>query len=333
MEDIARECGVTKMTVSRVLAGGNNVKPATREKVLKAAKHLRYEINVLAQNLNSNRSGYIGVATPFEGLLGSPYFAAAFKGFRIALNGSGLDFALFDTDSEEFNSGAKLAKLYRQRKVDGLLVVALHTYDRFLDTSEHTHIPMVVVGEQPATETVCSVSCDDRRGIQLVCEHLYGLGHRRIAFVEGPAYVTTAEHRKAAYTAFCEARGLRLPPWYVQPANYSMHSGREAGRALLQGNPRPTAIIAANDPMALGVMESARELKIRVPQDLSLAGFDDLPATQEHFPPLTTVHQPVSEMGERGARILLEAMEEGTMPTGRIVMDVSLVVRESTAAC
>ena len=134
MMDIARECNITKMTVSRVLSGHPGVKASTRKKVLEAAKRLNYEVNVLAKNFNFNRSGFVGVATPFLGLLGSPYFAEAFKGFRAGLAETNLDFALYDTDSDLFNDGSKLARLWRQRRVDGLLIVALHTYDQFLDT-------------------------------------------------------------------------------------------------------------------------------------------------------------------------------------------------------
>lgn len=319
------------MTVSRVLAGQSTVKPGTREKVLEAAKHLNYELNALAQNLNLDRSGFIGVATPFGGLLGSSYFEEAFKGFRRALADTGLDFALFDTTSEACNDGAKLARLYRQRRVDGLLVVAAHTDDRFLDTLGAAGVPMVVVGEQPRGWSVCSISCDDRNGIDLLCRHLYSLGHRRIAFVEGPRDFATAERRKAAYVDFCRENGLNNPSFYLHPGDFAMRSGRAAGMFLLRAEPRPTAIIAANDMMAFGLIESARELGLRVPRDVSVAGFDDLPAAAERFPSLTTVHQPVIEMAEHGGRTLLHAINTSEMPAGQTVLDVSLVVRESTA--
>lgn len=331
MEDIARECGVTKMTVSRVLSGREGVKATTRENVLAVAARMNYEINTLAQNFNTNRSGFIGVATPFDGLLGSSYFEEVFKGFRRALKSSDLDFALFDTGSELFNDGAKLKKLYAQRRVDGLLIVALHTTDNFLDTLERLGIPMVVVGERPTCPTTCSVSCKDERGIELVCEHLYSLGHRKIAFIEGPRDFATADRRKAAFLAFAKRKKLSLPPHFIQPGDFTMRSGRIATRLLLSESARPTAIIAANDIMAFGAIDSAHEIGVRVPQDVSIAGFDDLTAAADRFPSVTTVHQPVSEMGERGARMLVEAIGRRQVPSGHTVMDVSLVVRESTA--
>lgn len=333
MADIARECGVTKMTVSRVLSGRGGVKASTRDKILHAAERLKYEINVLAQNFNSNRSGFIGVATQFMGMLGSPYLAEIFKGFHVAVatQQTERNYALFDTGTDPFNDGEKLAKLHRQRRVDGLLVVAPHTYDGFLQTLERLHTPMVVIGETTSCQSVCSVSCNDEAGIEAMCNHLYELGHRRIAFIEGASAHVTSIRRKGAYVKFCRAKGLKNPSFFIQLGNYSMQSGRAAGRVLLQANPRPTAIIASNDLMAYGVMESARELNLQIPKDISIGGFDDLPTAAERCPSLTTVHQPVLEMGELGMKLLLQSLERGDLPVGQTVMDVSLVVRESTS--
>lgn len=330
MEDIARECGVTKMTVSRVLAGKDNVKPATRERILEAATRLKYEINTLAQNLNMNRSGFVAVATPFEGLLGSPYFSEVVLGFDQVFKDADLDLALFNTHSESFNDGAKLAKLYRQRRVDGLLVVAAHTDDQFIATLEQRQLPMVVVGEQVASTNVCSVSCHDARGIDLVCSHLYALGHRKIAFIEGPRDFLTAIRRKQAYLDFCQQQGLEVPASYIQPGAFTMNSGRMAGSALLDLADRPTAIVAANDMMAFGVMEAARARKLDIPGDVSVTGFDDLAAAAERYPSLTTIHQPVREMGVLGAQLLLKAMARDPASMQQTTLDVSLVIREST---
>ncbi len=330
MEDIARECGVTKMTVSRVLTGKDKVKSSTRLKILAAASRLNYEINTLAQNFNLNRSGFVGVATPFDGLLGSSYFAEVFQGFDAVLKDTDWNFALFDTRSASFDDGAKLARLYRQRRVDGLLVVAAHTTDQFIGTLEHLRIPMVVVGEQVLTTQVCSISCHDAKGITILCEHLYGMGHRRIAFVEGPPNFLTATRRKKAYLNFCAKHELRVPAAYCQPGDFTMRSGRSAGHALLTTTPRPTAVIAANDVMAFGVVEAGRALGLEFPGDVSVAGFDDLPTAADRTPSLTTIHQPVYQMGELSARTLVNAMLRSQNPTGQTILDVSLMVREST---
>lgn len=331
MEDIARECGVTKMTVSRVLAGRQGVKDSTREKVLAAAGHLNYEINALAQSLNSNRSGFVGIAAPFDSVIGSSYFSEAINGFRRVLDDSVISFSLFDTNSESFNNGEKLGKLYRQRRADGLLLLAVHTTDGFVDTLEQMRVPMVVVGERVKSQSVCSVSCRDRLGTYKSSEHLYNLGHRRIAFVEGPENFSTSNRRKEGFLEFCAEKQLEIPAAYCQQGNFNIRGGREAGRALMLQNPRPTAIITANDDMAYGLYESAREFGLRIPQDISIVGFDDEAAAAEMFPPLTTIYQPVVEMGEHAAQLLWDALSEDRLPMGHEVLEVSLIVRGSTA--
>lgn len=332
MEDVAQACGVTKKTVSRVFAGSPAVKAETKAKILEAAKRLKYEFNTLAQNFSAKRSRFIGIALACDRAFGTGYFKELYKGFASVLNDTEMDFAFFDTDTESFNNGTKLAKLYRQRRVDGLLIVAPHTYDRFLKTLEEVHIPMVVVGVQPSFEGICSVSCNDSKGIRLLCEHLHSLGHRRIAFVSGLPFVTTAEQRKQAYIDFCQEKRLEIPTEYIQPGDFTAQSGWEAMHTLFKMTPRPTAIIAANDPMACGVAAAARDLGLRVPEDISVAGFDDLPFESERISTLTTVHQPAREMGEKSATLLLESLRAGNLPAGQTVLDVHLVPRETTAA-
>ena len=331
MDDIARECGLSKKTISRVFTGSSAVKQSTRDRVQATAERLNYEVNHLARNLNQNRSGFIGLAGPLDAMFGGDYFAEAFRGFKRAIpDDSSYIFALFDTNSEAFNDGTKLAKLYRQRRVDGLLVVCLHTHDRFVSTLEQVHVPMVIVGEKPQNPGVCSVYCDDERGITQLCAHLYSLGHSRIAFVQGPSEYATSIRRKRAFLRFMHSKGLENPPWYIQPGDFSLRSGRAAAQILLQSEPRPTAIMAGNDTMALAIMETVRAHKLRVPEDISVAGFDDDRAARESSPTLTTSHQPIAEMGEFGARKLLYAINSNTVPKGHTTMEPALVIREST---
>ena len=331
MDDIARECGVSKMTVSRVLAGRRGASGVLREKVLSVARELNYENNVLAANFARRRSGFIGVATPFEGLIGSSYLADVFRGFQQVISDSVWDYALFDVLSPSFSDGSKLEKLYRSRKVDGLLVVAPHTDDGFLATLAHLKIRLVVVGEMVASSSVSCVVCEDARGIGLACDHLFSLGHRKIAFVRGPQDLTTARRRVTAYLKFCRTHGLKLPGEFMQAGSYTMESGRLAGLKLLSARDRPTAIVAANDMMAFGLLEAARDLQIEVPREVSIAGFDDLSSGTVRYPKITTVHQPVVEMAARAAQLLVSSLETGHRPDERIVLPVHLVQRASTA--
>ncbi len=331
MDDIARQCGVSKMTVSRVLAGRRGASSAIRQKVLSVAKQLNYENNVLAANFAQRRSGFVGVATPFEGLIGSSYLADVFKGFQQIMSDSVWDFALFDILSTTFSDGSKLEKLYRSRKVEGLLLVAPHTHEAFLATLADLEMLLVVVGEMVASTDVSCVVCDDAQGIELACDHLFGLGHRRIAFVGGPQDLATARRRQAAFIKFCRNQKLRLPGEFTQDGAYTRESGRLAGLELFSAKNRPTAVVAANDMMAFGLIDAARELRLGVPQDVSIVGFDDLASTGERHPLITTVHQPVVEMAARAAQLLVSAMETGHKPDQRIMLPVHLVKRATTA--
>lgn len=333
MQDIARECGLSMMTVSRVLRGQGYVSAAARDKVLKTAKHLDYELNTLAQNFARKRSGVIGVAAPFAGLIGSHYFGEIFQGFQRVFDDNDRHFALFDTLSTSFNEGGKLEKLYRTRKVEGLLVVAPSANDKFLDTFTDLRIPLVVVGKTVTNPKICCVGCEDYQGIESACAHLFALGHRKIGFVGGPTIFSVAHRREQAYLDFCKKKKLAVSDGFLQRGDYSMRSGREAGAALLGLKSRPTAILAANDMMAFGLMESARERGVAIPDEVSIAGYDDLPTAADRFPSLTTVHQPVVEMAERSARLLLDWLETGRAPGGQITLPTSLVERASTARC
>jgi DNA-binding LacI/PurR family transcriptional regulator len=331
-EDVAMDCGVSIMTVSRVISGRPGVSAIVRERVLKSAERLNYVPNTLAKNFALRRTGFVGIATPFEGLLGSEYFAEMCRGFQRVLRAAGLDCALFDTLLPAFNDGVKLALLYRQRKVDGLLIVAPHMDNSFLEKIPERGVPSVAIGECIESRNVCSVFCDDYGGISKLCSHLYSLGHREIAFIGGPPNLATSMRRHKAYADFCLQHALRLPRRFEQSGDYTIASGRAAAATLLQSGVRPTAIMAANDLMAHGILEKAYELGLRVPEELSVTGFDDSSVAAESYPPLTTVRQPTFEMGEVGAGILLQAIDSGKLPIGRTEMRVEMKIRHSTTS-
>jgi LacI family transcriptional regulator len=317
------------MTVSRALRGQHYVSTATREKVEAAAKALHYEVNVLAQNFASKRSGFVGVAVPF-GLLGSNYFGEIFKGIHRVFDGQPRNYALFDMLSDSFDDGKKLEKLYLSRRVEGLLVVAPSAIAKFLDTFTDLQMPMVVLGKAVANPAIRSVGCDDYSGIKMACTYLHELGHRKIAFIGGPVGFSLAETRERSYTDFCRNNKLTIPTGYIQRGDYGMKSGRIAFAQLFRLKTRPTAIVAANDMMAFGALEGARKFGAIVPDDVSIAGYDDLPTAAERCPSLTTVHQPVVEIAEKGARMLVDWLDTGKPPERSITLPVSLVRREST---
>lgn len=338
MAEIARLCGTTKMTVSRVFAGRPGVGEELRDKILTAGRKLNYEVNQQASNFSSNRAGFVGIATPFEGLLGSRYFQQVVEGLNHGLNASPHELALFDMLSASFEDGAKLERLWRQRKVDGLVILAPHTTDHFMRPLTDSGVPLVVVGEHPNDEAIASVMGNDGMGIRMAIDHLVDQGHRQIAFIGGPADLSSATRRRQSFVETIKRHGLKISPDLFGEGDYTMHSGRVAGRILLGRNPRPTAIVAANDYMAMGVIQSAQELGLRVPIDLSVTGFDDLPDSIDYWPPLTTARQTIFDIGVMAAQLLLaqmkgEAANTALLPVAQrqVMMDSSLIVRESTA--
>lgn len=335
MAEIATLCGTTKMTVSRVFAGRPGVSEELRQKILAAGRSLNYEVNHQARNFSANRSGFVGIATPFEGLLGSRYFQQVVEGLSSGLRASPHDLALFDMLSASFEDGAKLERLWRQRKVDGLVILAPHTTDHFMRPLTDSGVPLVVVGEHPNDESIPSVMGNDRMGIRMAVDHLVVLGHRRIAFIGGPADLSSATRRRESFVKTMKDHGLEISPESFGEGDYTIRSGRVAGRQLLARTSRPTAIVAANDHMAMGVIQSAKELGLSVPADLSVTGFDDLPESVDYWPPLTTAHQPIFDVGARAAQLLIPQMKgkaaAALSANCQIMLDASLVVRESTA--
>ncbi|MGH8047482.1 MAG: LacI family DNA-binding transcriptional regulator [Chthoniobacterales bacterium] len=331
MRDVARESGVSPMTVSRVLSGSQTVDPELRQRVLSIAERLDYVPNMLASNLASNRTEFIGVATPFRDLVGTTFFREVLAGFQSVTERNKLDFALFDCASERFNDPRELAAIYRQKKAGGLLIVAPQMHGRYLRTLAGMGVAFVVVGEYIDDEEVPSISCDDTMGIKLAVEHLLGLGHRDIAYIGGPPMLGSGKRRESAFTTAMAAANIEVPAHFLQPGDYTIISGHESAQFLLTSKRRhPTAIVAANDISAIGVIEAARDLGLRVPEDLSVTGFDDLSPAHEHGLFLTTLHQPVMEIGTVAAKMLLKSIENGEPLNGHVDVDVALVVRSST---
>lgn len=334
MEEIARLCGTTKMTVSRVFSGRAGVGEELRVRILDEARRLNYVVNHQASSFSSNRVDLIGLATPFEGLLGSRYFQRIVEGLNRGLNNSPHDLVLFDMLDSTFEDGAKLESAWRRRKVDGLVILAPHTTDGFIRPLVKSGVPLVVVGEMEIGLRAQSITADEEAGVKEAVDHLFALGHRRLAFVGGPVALSSAQRRRTSFINRTRELGLSVAFDHIVAGDYTMRSGRELGASMLRAGDvkRPTAIMAANDYMALGVIQSALAENLRVPADLSVVGFDDLSDAAEYWPPLTTVHQPIRSIGETAARILLSQIQPSAATLPPIELICSLVVRESTGS-
>ncbi len=331
MEDIAKACGVSKMTVSRVLRGKPNAAgPKSRERILSAARRMNYRVNTLARQLKRNRAEYLGIATSFKGLLGSFYFQEIVKGIQSEINGSEYGLALVDTETREQADARKLFDLCRLRRVDGLVVVSPRLGDKFLDDLSRGHFPVAAVGGSTERHSVYSCSVDDDDAMRQGIEHLHGLGHRKIGFLAGPSNLLSAQARRAAFLRHADRLGIVPANGWIEDAEYTRQGGSAAALAILGRSRRPTALLAANDLSALGAYEACHRLGLRVPDDLSIVGMDDIPESEVAAPGLTTVRQPVMEFGRRAAAFVLRSIEGLPPSSAPELLCGSLIVREST---
>lgn len=332
MDDLARATGLSKMTVSRALNGTGYVSEESRKKVLAAARELNYRLNYIGRNLNQNRTGMLGIITPLEGLIGTYYFGQIVKGIQTALIGTDYHIAHYDSLSADFNDGTKCAQLCYQKRVDGLIVIAPKRHDRFVKTFADLNVPLVVVGGAPRDPKTSYIDVDNFGGAASMVEHLIALGHRRIGFVSGPKSLHDACEREAAFRKTLARHGIKVSEKWVIPGDYDTRKAFHASLHLLSNRDRPTAIFAANDLMALGVLDAVRIIGLSIPEELSIAGFDDIDAATHVQPQLTTVRQPMQRMGKRAVEYILELLSKESSERHLIhqKLTAQLITRQST---
>ncbi len=327
MVDVAARAGVGVATVSRVLNGSGAVSPPTRARVLDAMRELEYRPSSVARNLSLRRTLVIGVVVPF---FTSPSAVVRVRGIVSALDGSPYDLALFDVESADRQRRAFEMLGYGDR-ADGLLIVSLVPPPEELARLEAAHIPCVLVDAPSAV--LPNVVVDDVFGGELATRHLIDLGHRRIAFIGDKPPDQFRFHasrdRTEGYERALAAVGLPLRPEYVRAGTHSRHLARSIAEDLLRLPEPPSAIFAASDIQALGVLEAARALGIDVPGDLSVVGFDDIEIAS--YASLTTIRQPLYESGSRGCELLLQALAGNELPVRTETMPLELVARGTTA--
>lgn len=331
MSDVARQAGVDVSTVSRALneRTAGMLRSETVERVLAAAQELGYQPNVLARGLRTQKSHTVGMLLPD---LTNPFFPPIVRGLEDALDAGGYTLIVANTDNDARRERRSLASLVG-RQVDGLVVATSH-----LDGDEGAdavgNLPVVLLNRRGTDPTVPAVVPDDATGVTLAVEHLADLGHERIAHVAGPADTSTGRARREAFEAAATARGVYDAELVEDTAVFAVEDGTDACERLLARHPGVTAVFAANDLLAIGCLRALRAAGRRVPDDLSLVGFNDMPLVDLIDPPLTTVRIPQYDMGRRAGETLLELLEQPRPRRRRKPVEIrpELVVRHSTAA-
>ena len=324
MSDVGRLAGVSHQTVSRVINGSPRVRPETRARVLAAMRQLGYRPNPVARALVTGRSNTLGVVS-FDTTLYGP--ASTLFGIERAAHEAGYFIIVASLSALDRASVADAVERLRRHGVDGVLVIA--PVEAAADALLHTptDVPLVSVEAGPPDD-VPVVAVDQRAGAAAATGHLLELGHETVWHVAGPPEFLEAQQRLDGWSATLAAAGAGAPPPLT--GDWSARAGYDLGRRLIEV-PDVTAIFAANDQMALGVLRALHEAGRQIPREISIVGFDDIPEAQYFTPPLTTVRQDFGEVGRRSLQLLLQTIETGNrVPAGPLVQP-ELVVRASTA--
>jgi DNA-binding LacI/PurR family transcriptional regulator len=327
IRDVARRAGVGIATVSRVLNGSPSVSEETRARILEAIEALNYTPNPIARRLSTGRTLTIGVIVPYFTL---PDFVRRLQGVQSALVASAYDLVLFSVESPA-QRDKYLLDLPRQTRVDGLLVLSLAISDSHLGRFTNAGIPVVLVDDDHPQAN--RVTVDHTAGAQAAIAHLLGLGHRRIAFIgdlsEQPLGYPGAEQRLQGYLSALDSQGIEPPPDYIQSGKPGREAARQMARQLFALADPPTAIFAATDTQAIGALEAARAAGLRVPEQLSVVGYNDI--RDAEYLNLTTIHQPLFESGARAVELLLSQIESPQPEPRQVRLETRLVIRQTTA--
>jgi DNA-binding LacI/PurR family transcriptional regulator len=324
MADVARVAGVSHQTVSRVLNDFPKVRPATRDGVLAAIAQLGYRRNTAARTLVTRRSGTIGVVTADINQFGP---ASTMLGLESASRAAGYSLSL--AGLPEISAAALRAAVEQvlDQAVEAVVVIVAHKAALNFAQSLHIGVPLVLVaGDLSAAPLTAGV--DQIAGARLATDHLLDLGHESVLHLPGPADWLDATARRKGWRMALEERGRPIPALTAE-GDWSSRSGYEASWAMLRES-RPTAVFAANDQMALGLLRALHETGLRVPEDVSVVGFDDLPESGFFTPPLTTVRQDFRELGQRAMALILRALA-GELDASEPLVEPLLIVRSSTA--
>lgn len=329
MKDVAREAGVSLGTVSNVLNNKDTVLAENRRKVMEAVERLGFRSNMTARTLKTKSSSDIGLIIPN---INNPFYPELARGVEDAANESGFTVLLCNDDRDAGKERSYINSLTMKNVCGIILLKPQITLAEVDEISRRMAVILVDVGT-PLGSAYNVVNVDDRSGVTKGLKLLYEHGHRNIAFIKGLNDSLSSQDRVGAYTDFLKAKGLPVRKEYIYQGNYNWNGGYEAARHLLALPKPPTAIMAANDLMAIGSMKAAQNMGFDVPGDVSVIGFDNLDLTNLCSPQLTTINQPKYEMGTKSVELLMRCLSNGNGAKGeKVILKTEVVKRESVAA-
>ncbi len=305
------------------------LKPALAARVAKAASELGYRPHPIASSLRTSRTQTIGVVIPD---LTNPLFPPIIRGIEDRLAKSGYTAIIANTDNDRARNRLTVERM-RERRVDGLILATARRRDPLIAECRRDDIPVVLINRTVESDGVPCIVNDDALGMRLVVEHMESLGHRKIAYVGGPATLSTGHMRNQAFEQAMRNAGLAVDPALVVHADgYSEGAGRAAAHALLAAALPFPALVTANDLLALGGLDALAEAGMKCPDDVSVTGFNDIPFLERVVPALTTVRIPHYHMGAQAAELVLSLARDEDVPVQKILLEPELIVRSSTTS-
>ncbi|MBW4438472.1 MAG: LacI family transcriptional regulator [Pleurocapsa minor GSE-CHR-MK-17-07R] len=328
IRDVAKQAGVSVSTVSHVLNGTRFVEPSTEARVRTAISALNYRPNSIARSLRRRSTSTIGLLVPDNS---NPFFAEVARLIEDIGFEHGYNVILCNSDGLPAREAAYIDVLL-SKQVDGLLTISAGNHPDFLDAVLKAGMPVVVVDRAADEWPVDQVLVDNETGGYVAARYLMGLGHQRIACIAGPRAATPSARRLVGFRRALDEAGIALPDVAVFGGDFHYNGGVLAVKALLDQYPGLTAVFATNDRMALGAISALQRAGLRVPADLSVIGFDNIPQSAAFFPALTTIAQPVEALARESLRLLIERINGSAAAPTRLNLETQLIERESCAA-
>ncbi|WP_028809994.1 LacI family DNA-binding transcriptional regulator [Streptomyces sp. 351MFTsu5.1] len=330
LEEVAAHAGVGRGTVSRVINNAAGVKESTRQAVQRAVEELGYVPNLAARSLAGQRADAVALVLtePDWRQFAEPFFSEIVRSLGDALADTGMQLMLTLIRSE--TERQRFLEYARGGRVDGVLLMSVHADDRLPDMLAQARLPTVLLGRRSGDEYVSYVDADNVGGARDAVSHLVKQGRTAIATITGPLDMYVAQCRLRGYQDALAQAGLKTSRSRVAESDFSEESGRRAMVELLTRHPEIDAVLAASDTTAAGALSALRATGRRVPEDVAVVGFDDFPLAQRTEPRLTTVRQPLEEMGRAMVRLLMEEMEDQSEAWRHVILRTKLVVRESS---
>jgi LacI family transcriptional regulator len=328
INDIAKRVGLSKASVSRALNGKQDVDPETRKRVLKLAAQMGYVASASARALSNGRSNCLGLLVP---TLTWPWILEVLRGVAEEIEPSGYSLILYTTTDGVDSERAFMSQVVPAGAVDGLALVIPFGMLDYIEGLAKGGLPIVVVDDRGHYPDLPTVATTNVEGGRTATRHLIEQGRKRIAMLNGPHDFGCNRDRLKGYKSALREAGLQVDPRRIVDSDFKEEGGASAMGTLLAADPQLDAVFAANDVMAFGAMRALRNAGRRVPDDVAVVGFDDIPASAMTHPPLTTVRQPLYEMGRTAASMVMAAVR-GEPIAKRIELPTSLVVRDSSGA-